>query len=392
MKYLLLLCLGLLPLAVPAATERARLPLSQNGGKWPTSHVQGIAVDVKGGYIYYSFTTLLAKYDFNGRLVGTIENLPAHMGDMDFNPGDGCLYASFENLKNQAYYITMIDGSKIDRVGIDLAKTDIFRTVYLAEVLKDYLVDLNHDGKITLDYGMNRDREAKGPDHRYGVAGIDGVGFGPEFGRTDGPRYVTVAYGIYNNLDRTDSDHQVLLQYDVSDWAQYARPFRADAPHRSGPPAPHGKYFVHTGQTTWGVQNLSYDESLKRWFLGVYRGKKKEFPNYLLFAVDARTQPMLGDLLGVPGPGGQGCEQGMLLALADDGLKDPATGIRGWNQKADVGFQPVGGGLFYLCNNSSGKDANGKDWQSADLTLMRWTGEAARPFVPATTADLPLRH
>ena len=391
MKSLFLLCLGLLPLAASAA-ERPRLPLSHNGGTWPAGHVQGIAVDVQGGYIYYSFTTLIAKYDFSGKLIGSIENLPAHMGDMDFNPDDGCLYGSFDNLKNQAYYVTMIDGAKIDRVGIDIAQTDIFRTVYMAEVLKDYLVDLNQDGLITLDYGKNRDREAKSPDHRYGVAGFDGVGLGPQFGRADGPRYLTFAYGIYNNLDRTDNDHQVLLQYDISNWAQYARPFRPDAPHRSGPPAPHGKYFVRTGHTTWGVQNLSYDESLQRWFLGVYQGKKKEFPNYLLFAVDARTQPVPGDLIGVPGPGGQGWEQGLLLALADDGLKDAATGIRGWNQKADVGFQPVGGGLFYLSRNSGGKDANGKGWQSADLTLMRWTGDATQPFVPATAAELPSRR
>jgi hypothetical protein len=94
----------------------------------------------------------------------------------------------------------------------------------------------------------------------------------------------------------------------------------------------------------------------------------------------------------VPGPGGQDWEQGLLLALADDGLKDPATGIRGWNQKADVGFQSVGGGLFYLSKNSGGKDAKGRGWQSADLTLMRWTGEANRPFVPATAADLPPRR
>ena len=56
------------------------------------------------------------------------------------------------------------------------------------------------------------------------------------------------------------------------------------------------------------MQNLSYDESLQRWFLGVYQGKKKEFPNYTLFAVDARTRPVLGDLglghvVGVVSPG-----------------------------------------------------------------------------------------
>src|SRR5690606_27859308 len=44
--------------------ETTPLPLSQNGGRWDSGHVQGIAVDVQGGYIYYSFTDLLARYDF----------------------------------------------------------------------------------------------------------------------------------------------------------------------------------------------------------------------------------------------------------------------------------------------------------------------------------------
>lgn len=140
------------------------------------------------------------------------------------------------------------------------------------------------------------------------------------------------------------------------------------------------------------MQNLSYDESLQRWFLGVYQGKKKEFPNYLLFAVEARTQPIMGDLLGVPGPKGKGWEQGLLLTLAEDGLKDPATGIRGWNQKANVGFQPVRNGWYYLCENSSGKDANGKTWQSADLTLVRWTGDAEKPFAPVSAAEFDARR
>jgi hypothetical protein len=72
-----------------------------------------------------------------------------------------------------------------------------------------------------------------------------------------------------------------------------------------------------------------------------------------------------------------------VLALADDGLKDAATGVRGWNQKADVGFQPVGQGLFYVAVNS--KTEAGK---SADLTLMRWTGDAQAPFAPATATEM----
>jgi hypothetical protein len=130
------------------------------------------------------------------------------------------------------------------------------------------------------------------------------------------------------------------------------------------------------------VQNLAYDEGLQRWFLGVYRGTKPAFPNYLLFAVDARTPPKPGPLIGVPGPGGEGTEQGSLLALAEDGLADSATGLRGWNKKADVGLQPVGHGLYYLCVNSGSRGR-----QSADIVLHRWSGDPSAPFAPATKAE-----
>ncbi|MGK6321180.1 hypothetical protein [Sphingomonas sp. DT-204] len=356
--------------------------MKQNGGTWPSGHVQGIAVDVQRGFIYYSFTNLLAKYDFSGRLIGTLVGWTGHLGDLDFNPADGKVYGSLEYKDDKAFYIAVIDVARLDRIGIEAGGTDIFRTVYLPEVVKDYSADLNGDGRFEGDDGKFRGDVTASPDHRYGCSGIDGVAFGPAFGRTDGPRYLTVAYGIYGNTERADNDHQVLLQYDVSDWSRYASPLTEAAPHHHGPAAVHGKYFVRTGNTSYGVQNLAYDETLQRWFLGVYRGKKPSFPNYLLFAVDARERPVRSDLVGVPGAGGKGWEQGLLLDLAGDGLKDPATGIRGWSQKADVGFQPVGRGLHYVAMNSGGKGA-----QTADLTLMRWIGDARKPFVPATAAE-----
>ncbi len=362
--------------ATPAPSSLARLPLTQDGGTWPTSHVQGVAVDVAGGHIYYSFTTLLAKYDFSGKLVGTLIGWAGHLGDLDFNPRDGRVYGSLEYKKDQAFYIAAIDVSRLDRVGLDVEQSEIFRTVYLPEVVNDYKADLNGDGVFDGDV-------AKTPDHRYGCSGIDGVSFGPQFGRTDGPRLLTVAYGIYAHTARTDNDHQVLLQFDITDWARYERPLTEAAPHHSGPAVVHGKYFVRTGNTTYGVQNLAYDDVQQRWFMGVYKGTKPTFPNYLMFAVDARTQPTLGDLVGVPGPGGKGSERGQLLALAADGLTDTATGICGWNQKADVGIQPVGHGLFYLAVGSGPKGQ-----QNGKVTLHRWTGMPATPFVPATAADL----
>ena len=372
---LLVLCTAVTPAPAQSPAPPASLPLKQNGGTWPTSHVQGIAVDLRGGYIYYSFTTVLAKYDFNGKLVGTLVGWAGHLGDLDFNPRDGRVYGSLEYKQDRAFYIAIIDVSRLDRLGVEAGSSGLFQTVFLPEVANDYSADLDGDNVFAGDTGKTQD-------HRYGCSGIDGVSFGPQFGRTDGPALLTVAYGIYSNIARTDNDHQVLLQYDISDWSRYARPLVESAPHHSGPAAVHGKYFVPTGNTNYGVQNLAYDETLQRWFMGVYKGAKPSYPNYTLFAVDARTAPVRGDLRGVPGPGGRGTEQGLLLSLADDGLKDAKTGVRGWNQKADVGIQPVGRGLFYLAVNSGTRGS-----QTGDITLHRWTGNAATPFVPATPAD-----
>ena len=362
-----------------ASRPLSRLPLHQNGGTWDSGHVQGIAVDLKGGYIYYSFTNLLAKFDFHGKLIGTLVGWTGHLGDLDFNAADGKVYGSLEYKEDKAFYIAVIDVARLNRVGVEASKTDLFRTVYLPEVVKDYSADINGDGKFDGDDGTYRGDPGASPDHRYDCSGIDGVAFGPEFGEAGGKFYLTVAYGIYGNTSRTDNDHQVLLQYDIADWARYASPLSEAAPHHNGPAAVHGKYFVRTGNTSYGVQNLSYDAGMHRWFMGVYQGKKPSFPNFLLFAVDARDQPARADLVGVSGPGGKGWEQGMLLPLAKDGLRDPATGIRGWNQEANVGFQPVGNGLFYVSVKSGGKGH-----QTGDLTLMRWTGDPANPLVPAT--------
>ncbi|WP_269792254.1 hypothetical protein [Stenotrophomonas sp. Iso1] len=380
----LLLLVGVFASSIsPAsANERRPLPLMQHGGSWESGHVQGIAVDRHGGYIYYSFTNLLAKYDFKGTLVGTLTGWTGHLGDLDFNAADGKVYGSLEYKKDEAFYIAVIDVERIDRVGISAKDADILRTVYLPEVAADYTADVNGDGVFDGDDGKYHNNVTASPDHRYGCSGIDGVSFGPQFGSTDGPPLLTVAYGIYGNTARSDNDHQVLLQYDTTDWNRLARPLVESEPHRSGPDAVHGKYFVRTGNTSYGVQNLAYDAAQQRWFMGVYQGEKTSFPNYLMFAVDAHAAPMRGDLVGVHVQGSGQWEQGSLLPLADAGLKDASTGIRGWNQKADVGLQPVGDGLFYLVENFK---KEGK--QSATLQLMRWTGDAQQPFVAATAQD-----
>ncbi|MFI6456158.1 putative Ig domain-containing protein [Streptosporangium amethystogenes] len=333
-----------------------------SGGAWSAGHVQGIAIDQANGYIYHSFTTLLVKTDLEGNVIGTVGGFTGHLGDLDFNEADGRVYGSLEYKAQKAFYIAVIDVDAIDRVGMAAQNSEIVKTVYLSEVVNDFTADMDDDGVFDGDIGNT-------PDHRYGSSGIDGVSFGPKFGMTGGKQYLTVAYGVYSNLNRTDNDHQVLLQYDTSDWAGYEKPLVEAAPHHSGPEEAPGKYFVRTGNTTYGVQNLEYDDFLQRWFMGVYAGAKPTFPNYTLFAVDAAAQPVLGELVG------NGGEQGLLIPLAEDGRTHEASGVRGWVQKADVGMESLGDGLFYLARNGTG---NGQ--QTSDLTLYRWTGDANAPF------------
>lgn len=343
----------------------AGLKLRLENGPWPTSHVQGIAVDTEKGFVYYSFTTLLVKTDLAGNIVGTVGGFTGHLGDLDLNTEDGRVYGSLEYKDAEAFYIAIFDVDEIDEVGMDAQNSDVVSTVYLEEVVEDYTADMDGDGVFDGNTGDTAD-------HRYGCSGIDGVAFGPAFGEVDGPQYLTVAYGIYSNTERTDNDHQVLLQYDISDWPALERPLTEEDPHHVGPDEVDGKYFVFTGNTTYGVQNLEFDPWLDRWFMGVYVGKKAQFPNFQLFAVDAETAPVQQPLVGLDG------EEGLLIELAEDGLVDEATGIRGWWRDASVGIQSLGDGLYYLSTQTS---AGG---QGAVLTLETWTGRTSEPFVPVT--------
>lgn len=344
----------------PAPELRPRL----KNGPWATGHVQGIAVDQTRGYIYYSFTTLLVKTDLAGAVVGTVGGFTGHLGDLDFNPSDGRVYGSLEYNEAKATYVAIFDVDRISRVGMRAQNSSIVSTVYLPEVVKDYEADLNHDGRFAGDRGNTRD-------HRYGCSGIDGVSFGPAFGSTAGPMYLTIAYGIYGNVLRNDNDHQVVLQYDVSDWAKYEHPLVEGKPHRFGPQELAGKYFVYTGNTNYGVQNLDYDPWLKRWFLAVYPGSKPRFPNYALFAIDARAKPELRTLHGLGG------ERGLELPLANDGLTDSVTGIRGWRRNTAFGIQSLGGGHYYLVASTSAHNKN-----IAIVTMESWTGDSSAPLAP----------
>ena len=53
--------------------ELSKLPREVFSGVRGPFHVQGIAVDLKNGYMYFSFTTELLKTDLQGKLIGSVK-------------------------------------------------------------------------------------------------------------------------------------------------------------------------------------------------------------------------------------------------------------------------------------------------------------------------------
>ncbi len=354
------------------------LPDSIFSGKQGKLHVQGVAVDQARGYVYFSFTDRLIKTDLDGNLIGSVTGIVGHLGDLVYDDINDKIYASLE-YKNDAigkgivkslgvepesnqvgFYIAMFDASNITKPDISAEDKLVLKTIYLKEVVNDYLAHVN-DG----------DKEHQ---HRYACSGIDGITLAPSIGNpTDRKRYIYVAYGIYGDINRNDNDHQVILKYDVSTWDKIGETLSQDNLHQVGPKKPKDKYFIMTGNTTYGIQNLAYDSHSGNIFAAVYKGKKPEFPNYSLFAIDTHNKPLRTNIII-----NNKTQKVKLLSLADDGYLDENTEIRGWNfSRGATGICPLGDGLFYFSHND--KDADG--YESTTIYKYKWTGDKNMPFV-----------
>ena len=371
--YSLAVILSAMLLATSAVAQNpASLPRKIESGPFKAGHIQGIAVDTEQKYMYYSYTTMLIKTDMQGNIVGSVTGLLGHLGDLDFNDADGRLYGSLE-YKNDAigqgilrmekserklqtaFYIAIFDVEKITREGMDAEKDGIMTTVFLPTVLEDYLAEV-----LTAEGKQN---------HRLGCSGIDGVTFGPKFGKKGGKQYLTVGYGVYGDTDRSDNDYQVLLQYDVSKWAKYEKPLSQEEMHLQGPAKPAGQYFVKTGNTTYGVQNFDYDASSHSWMMAVYKGNKKHYPNYTFFAADGAARPVKQALEGVPY-----IKKAKVVALKAAGKQQ--GDIRGWDWGVgSTGMCSLGDGYFYLSHNYKIEEGQG-----SIIRLYRFTGNADNAF------------
>lgn len=347
------------------------LPDQIFSGHWNGGHVQGIAIDPLRGYVYFSFTTMLIKTDLNGKLIGSVKNLTGHLGCITFDDARNRVYGSLEykhdvigrgimNKTGQAladedaFYAVEFHCDAITRPDMDAESDGVMRAVYLGNVVRDY---------------KERD-EVSSKEHRYGCSGIDGIGLGPVFGSApDSPKKLMIAYGIYSDTERQDNDYQVILQYGPSIFDTYGKPLCQLQPHHSGPKSCEKRYFLYTGNTSWGIQNLEYDAYTDNWIVAVYTGKKEQFSNQPLFLIDGRIPPRLTPLRGRNG------EVGAELSLATLGACDQ-NGIYGIQfPYGQTGVCAMGNGIYYFSHPKKHEDG------SYSSTVVRYGIDTTAPSV-----------
>lgn len=327
-----------------------QLPKEILSGFWKEGHVQGIAVDQEKGHIYFSFTTILLKTDLEGKPLGSVRNLAGHLGCITFDADRRRVYGSLE-LKHDAigkgiidrtgwnpseednFYLVSFEVDKIDRMYMDAEADGIMQAVWLREVVTEYAAT----------------DPVSGRKHHYGCSGIDGTAYGPVFG-TEGPKKIMVAYGIYSEADRTDNDHNVILQYDPDIFEKYGRALNQSQPHHNGPEGAEARYFLYTGNTRWGVQNLEYDPASRLWLVCVYKGQKESYTNFPMFLIDGTAAPCRAPLTGRNG------EEGMTLPLSSLG-EEGLRGLRGCHfPLGSTGVASLGDGRFYFSDPVSNKE------------------------------------
>ena len=110
-------------------------------------------------------------------------------------------------------------------------------------------------------------------------------------------------------------------------------------------PDPDSKYFVYTGNTTYGIQNLEYDPYTNYIFAAVYCGRKPGFPNYPIYVIDMAKDAEVQELKGIG-------HDGEALALARVGECDEATGIYRYRfGYGDTGIIALGDGNYYFSHD-----------------------------------------
>ncbi|MBQ0081016.1 MAG: hypothetical protein KBS95_05660 [Alistipes sp.] len=335
--------------------EKFNLPDSIYVGGQKAGHVQGIAYDFDRDCMYLSFTTRFLKVNRQGEIIGSIEKVQGHLGDMTVSPIDGKVYASLECIDDEigkgvakrlgikgytkeqsTFYVAVIDVARITRVGMDSEKDGLIETFCVHPAGVDYKRDF------------------------HGSAGMDGVTFVPKKGCGKKNKWqLCVAYGIYLDTKRTDNDCQILLTYDIKDYEPYLTPMKYGELHQNGPKQARDKYFIYTGNTKYGIQNLEYDNHTGKIFMAVYKGKKRQYANSDLFTLDWEPKT---------------------FAKSYEQAVKTAQPLGGWRFKwGSTGMFPIGDGYWYISENA--KDKVHKT-QSCTARLYYWNPQALNgPFL-----------
>jgi hypothetical protein len=300
-------------------------------------HIQGLALDKKEKCLYCSFTSAFFKCDLEGNVIGSVTGINGHLGAMTYEPKSKKVYASLEIKDDEIgrgvsdalgaerhekaasrFYVAEIDVRKIDRLEVPFEEAMTLHPI--EEVAKDYLDTVEVNG-VTLE-------------HKYGCSGMDGVAIAPGFGAKGKEKFLYVAYGVYGDTTRDDNDYNILLCFKMDDLAK-----------------PVHKYFVKTGNTRYGVQNMTYDADSERLYLAVYKGSKSQYPNYSLFSLDIHQKPFMGKLENVP--------------YEENEVEQVSVTEGSFFKWGSTGLYSFGDGRWYISKNGK-KDG----YQFSDVTLF----------------------
>ena len=249
-----------------------------------SSHLQGICVDEKLEYMYFSYTTALAKIDIKtGELVASVVNFGpgsfnveggAHLGCIDYY--DGHIYGSLEyKTPGKKFFLAIFDADEMTAVGMDVnnmpADQKVITGVLLSEPTMDFRDPLDTEVFTGQDAYGDATNEANNG-HRFACSGIDGVTMGKWPGGGDDEIYMIVAYGVYGGgkfENRYDNMYNVLQFYKLSDlWQKEGNTWNIPFNGKRGLEREIGEgealtaartLYVYTGNTQYGAQNIEYE-------------------------------------------------------------------------------------------------------------------------------------
>ena len=299
------------------ALEEKYLNYDTVNGCGGTGHLQGICVDDKMEYMYFSYTDALIKVSLEtGKVVGSIGGFGAggfgtaggaHLGCLAYY--DGMIYGSLEyKSPGKKFFICAFDEDVITTTGMDIK--DIQQGVYgilLQEPTEDFRDPLNDTAYAEAD-GFAANGSSKG--HAFACSGIDGVTFGTIPGDTSGKMYMMVAYGVYGTSaaewqNRYDNDYNVIHCYDPAEFEvgdSCMRRFTYERGTSNVVDIAGGEYlsaaeslYVWTGNTNYGVQNLEYDKDTGDIVMFTY-GATKPYNSGSLFIIDGSVAPVMKTL------------------------------------------------------------------------------------------------